>query len=107
MKKHEIALNYAEQAVKILDVEYEARYPHNMGDEMERLKFTSIVSTAFHNAAVEYEFMLDFSNSLIMYQKAVRVSKIHLGYDHPLTETFQSNFDNVKERIKNNPSILH
>lgn len=32
MKKHEIALNYIEQAVNILNAEYEAWYPHNMGD---------------------------------------------------------------------------
>ena len=106
MRKHEIALHYAELAVKILDVEYESRYPHNMGDEQERLKFATIVSTAYHNAAVEYEFTYDFSQSLIMYQKAVRVSKIHLGHHHPLTETFEENFEKVKARIKENPSVL-
>ena len=50
--------------------------------------------------------MMDFSNSLIMYQKAVRVSKINLGHNHPLTETFENNFKKVKERIKQNPNIL-
>ena len=106
MRKHEIALHYAEQAVQILDREYEARYPNEMGSETERLKFASVVATAYHNAAVEYEFTGDFSTSLIMYQKAVRVSKIHLGVQHPLTETFESNFESVKERIKKNPSII-
>jgi len=67
MRKHEIALHYAEQAVKILDAEYESRYPNNMGSDLERIKFASIVSTAFHNAAVEYEFTYEFSQSLIMY----------------------------------------
>ena len=33
MRKHEIALHYTELSVKILDSEYEARYPNNMGDE--------------------------------------------------------------------------
>ena len=106
MKKHEIALRYAELAVRILDAEYEARYPHNMGNKQECYRFASIVSTAYHNAAVEYEFNMDFSNSLIMYQKAVRVSKINLGHNHPLTETFENNFKKVKDRIKKNPSIL-
>ena len=79
MRKHEIALHYAEQAVEILDREYETRYPNSMGSEEDKLKFASVVATAYHNAAVEYEFIGDFSTSLIMYQKAVRVSKIHLG----------------------------
>ena len=92
--------------MKILDAEYESRYPNNMGSDQERVKFATIVSTAYHNAAVEYEFGLDFSNSLIMYSKAVRVSKIHLGLEHPLTETFDHAFEKVKERIKTNPGIL-
>lgn len=56
MKKHEIALHYAEEAVKLLDAEYEIRYPRKMGDDKERIKFASLVATAFHTAAVEYEF---------------------------------------------------
>ena len=106
MKKHEIAMHYIERAVVILEREYESRYPNNMGDEDERARFASIVSTAFHNAAVEYEYACDFSSSLIMYQKAVRVSRIHLGVKHPLTLTLEQNFQQVKQRIKENPSIL-
>lgn len=77
-----------------------------MGGEQERNKFVSIVATAFHTAAVQYEFAQDFSNSLIMYQKAVRVSQIHLGHEHPLTETFNENFELIKKRIKKNPNLI-
>ena len=85
MRKHEIALHYAKAAVEILDPEYERRYPLNMGSEVEREQFASIVASALYNAAVEFEFAQDFSSSLIMYQKAVKVSKIHLGLENPLT----------------------
>jgi hypothetical protein len=67
MGKHDIALTYIEEAVTILEREYESRYPKYLGEGNEKLKFTSILATAFHNAAVEYEFTGDYSNSLINY----------------------------------------
>lgn len=67
MGKHDIALTYIEEAVNILEREYEYRYPGRLGDGVEKIKFTSIVATAFHNVAVEYEFLGDFSNCLIYY----------------------------------------
>lgn len=67
MGKHDIALTYIEEAVNILEREYEYRYPSRLGDGVEKVKFTSIVASAFHNAAVEYEFLGDFSNCLIYY----------------------------------------
>ena len=78
MRKHEIALSYIKKAVVILEHEYESKYLQ-MGSLDEKVKFVSVVSTAFHNAAVEYEYVQDFSSSLIYYQKAVKVAKIHLG----------------------------
>ena len=67
MDKHDIALHFIEKGVEILDKEYEQRYPHAMGTQDEKEKFASIVSTALHNAAVEYEFTGDYSSSLLHY----------------------------------------
>lgn len=67
MGKHDIALIYIEEASTILEREYESRYPSRFGEGAEKLKFISIVASAFHNAAVEYEFTGDFSSSLIHY----------------------------------------
>ena len=67
MRRHEIALHYASKAINILEPEYEKRYPNNMGSEMERKNFVSIVASAYHNAAVEQEYNFDFSTSLILY----------------------------------------
>ena len=71
-----------------------------MGSLDEKQKFVSIVATALHNAAVEYEFVQDYSNSLIHYQKAVRISQIHLGAQNQLTLTFEGNFEQAKEKIQ-------
>ena len=57
MAKHDIALHFIQKAVAILDSEYEQRYPDKMGTQDEKQKFVSIVATALHNAAVEYEFV--------------------------------------------------
>ena len=79
MGKHEIALSYIEKGVKILSREYETRFTSDMGDDEERIRFATVVATVFHNAGVEYEYANDFSNSLIHYNKALRVSQIHMG----------------------------
>ena len=79
MRKHDIALHYVKKAVDILDMEYERRYPNNLGSEAERMQFVSVVASALFNAAVEYEYANDFSSSLIHYSKALKIGKIHLG----------------------------
>ena len=105
MRKHEISLSYAKKAVDILDTEYERRYPNNMGSETESQQFVGIVVSALYNAAVEYEYAEDFSSSLIHYSKALKMSKIHLGLQNPLTIGIENNFDQVKTRIRENPSL--
>ena len=106
MGKHDIALTYIEQAVQILEKEYEARYPSRMGNAQEKQKFTSIVASAFHNAAVEYEFTGDFSSCLIYYQKALKLGQMFLGPNHPLTTTFELNFEAAKKKINKIPTNL-
>ena len=92
MRKHEIALSYIQWAVKIMERLYEEKYPNNMGSGIEKQMFASVVATAFEHAAVEYEFTGDYSSSLIYYNKALKVARIHLGPNHPLTLTFETNF---------------
>ena len=98
MRKNDISLTYAKMAVDTLDPEYERRYSQ-FGTGLD-LEFATIAASAFHNAAVGYEIAGDFSSSLIYYSKAVKVSKIHLGHNHPLTSKFENNFQEVKARIK-------
>ena len=79
LRKHEIAINYIKKAVAILEHLYEEKYPNNMGLGLEKMKFACVVATAFENAAVEYEHLGDYSSSLIYYNKALKVARIHLG----------------------------
>ena len=74
-----------------------------MGTPIERSKFASIVATAFHNAAVEYEHTEDPSNGILLYSKAVNVCKVNLGPLHPLTKAFESNFEAAKHKYNSDP----
>ena len=76
-----------------------------MGSDDERIRFVTAVAAAYNNAAVEYEFAQDFSNSLIYYNKAVRISQIHLGKLSSKTKNFEANFEDAKDRVRNDPSI--
>jgi tetratricopeptide (TPR) repeat protein len=73
MGKHEIALKYVEAAVRILDKEYERRMGFDENTQ-EKFQMCSLVATAFHNAAVEYEHVKDYPICLIHYQKAARIA---------------------------------
>jgi hypothetical protein len=66
----------------------EEAYEHTLHiyvDLKEKRQFIQIVATAFHNAAVEYEFLEQFDDCLAYYQKAFGVTVSHLGSEHPLT----------------------
>lgn len=75
-----------------------------MGSPIERSKFASIVATAFHNAAVEYEHTEDPSNGILFYSKAVNVCKVNLGPEHPLTQAFEKNFEGAKSKYNTRPN---
>jgi tetratricopeptide (TPR) repeat protein len=107
MGKHDIALTYIEEACVILEREYEQRFVSSHNLVGEKVKFVSIVASAFHNAAVEYEYVGDYSSCLIYYQKALKLSQMHLGPIHPLTATFQTNFEAAKQKINLLPARKH
>ena len=82
--RHDIALTYIKRAVELLEEAYEHKL-HSILDLKEKRQFVQIVATAYHNAAVEYEFLEDYEKCIHYYQKAFGVTLQHLGSDHPLT----------------------
>lgn len=68
---------------------------HTYTDSKEKRQFVQIVATAFHNAAVEYEYLKDWENSISFYQKAFGVSIANLGSEHPLTQAFEKSLIEV------------
>ena len=71
--RHEIALQYAKKAVELMDEAYDHTL-HTYTDPKEKRQFVQIVATAFHNAAVEYEFVEDYDACLDYYQRAFGVN---------------------------------
>ena len=79
MKKHEIGLQYVTLALEIL----EKLYSELMIETQGKLdaNFVQVMATAYHNAGVEYEFLRQDSESLIYFQKAVKMSTMYFGED--------------------------
>ena len=94
MEKHKIAQHYAERAVKLLEQEYSNR------EANITLEFATFVATAYHNAAVEYEFNNDLSNCLLMFQRANKIAQTHLGQDHELTKSFTASERSIKSKLR-------
>ena len=55
-RRHDIALSYVKRAVEYMEEAYEHTL-HTYVDLKEKRQFIQIVATAFHNAAVEHEFL--------------------------------------------------
>lgn len=62
-------------------------------------QFAQIIGAAYHNCAVEYEYLREWPECLVYYQKAVKVCQIGLGLYHEATVTFQKNFDAAKVKV--------
>lgn len=52
---------------------------------------------------MEYEYLKNWSESLVCYQKAVKVCKLHLGPDSSTTIMFTQHFDDAKLKVSNLP----
>jgi len=86
MKKHDIALSYIRKAIKFLEEDFEERL-HAM-DEREKKQFLQIFATAYHNAAVEFEYLQENARCMEFYNKAYAIANDHLGPDNPLSQAF-------------------
>ena len=67
MGKHEIALKYCSEAVSILDSVY--KNTQNKGNIPPYM--IQVIAAANNNAAIEYEYLGEWSESLVHYSKAV------------------------------------
>jgi hypothetical protein len=76
---------------------------HTYTEPKEKRQFVQIVATAFHNAAVEHEFLQNYDACLNYYQKAFGVTIQHLGSDHPLTQAFEKSLIEARRKIDNIP----
>lgn len=62
--------------------------------------FIPVIATAFHNAAVEYEYVNDYPKSLTHYQKAIDLIKSHFEHSNVLVKTFSKNYELAKQKAR-------
>jgi len=58
--------------------------------------FIQVIATAYYNCAVEYEYLHEFPESLVFYQKAYKVCLLHLGSESAVSNLFLHNFEDAK-----------
>merc|ERR1719214_369540 len=58
----------------------------------------SVLAIAYHNVAVEREFLHQWDQAAMAYQKGFQVAKRCLGDQHPLTQTLGKNCDSVLQK---------
>lgn len=91
MGKHEIALRYAQHANKVLEKVFLDEVKTLKGEQLKTeyfLNFVQVISTSYHNTGVEFEHLLDFSQTMKFYLLAFSLANKYLGSKHPLTSLF-------------------
>ena len=102
MGKHELALQHAMKALiliqdelvtKIMDQEAEGE---NIKKPEDRL---TVLCIAYHNIAVEQEFLKQYQASLNSYAKAAQSAHKYLGADHPMTHNMNEVLNQATKKI--------
>ena len=88
-------------AVQILDKIYQQKSSQKL-DNAKNLDgfFIQVYATATHNTAVEYEFLKQFPESLIYYEKAVKLAQMHLSTEQQ--QMFIQRFEQAKRNVSIN-----
>lgn len=85
MGKHSVAAEHAMQAIILLQEQTIERLT-NSSTEEDR---SSVLAIAFHNLAVEFEFMKRVPEALMYYGKALGFARSHLPQDHKLIKDLE------------------
>lgn len=89
--RHRDALAKAQQALILLQEELSNMIgPMADGNEPPKADRIAVLSIAYHNVGVEYEFLKQFDLCLQQYRKGVEVSERFLGPDHSITITLRN-----------------
>jgi tetratricopeptide (TPR) repeat protein len=95
--KHDSALSYAMQAVIIL----QESVLGVLDDEIKVKELAPVLVVAYHNMAVELEYLKRNSEALMMYGKAVKFAEEYLGEGHAVIENVKSVYQNaLREEAK-------
>jgi hypothetical protein len=66
----------------------------------------AVLSIAYHNLAVQQEFLHQFNESLQSYAKAYKVVENHLGSNHPLAKSLLDSYNQAKSKFANKLKLV-
>ncbi len=97
MDKHDIALQHAMKALILIQDEIVNR----IGSEGDKTPSERLVvlSIAYHNIGVEYEFLKKYQQALNAYKKSVINAETHLGGSNLMTVNMRNVFDKAINKI--------
>eukprot|EP00930_Biecheleria_cincta_P051552 TRINITY_DN3673_c0_g1_i2.p1 TRINITY_DN3673_c0_g1~~TRINITY_DN3673_c0_g1_i2.p1 ORF type:complete len:975 (+),score=173.46 TRINITY_DN3673_c0_g1_i2:123-2927(+) len=92
LDKHEKAVQHANCALELISARVAA-----LGDKASQDEY-SVLAIAYHNVAVERDYMHQMEEAAAAYQQGHQVAKKCLGEQHPLTQTLGKNADAARQK---------
>lgn len=93
LDKHDKALSHAMNALDLASM----RAEQGPAEEVPQDDY-QILAIAYHNVAVEHDFLAQHAQAAATFRQGFAVAKRHLGEDHPLTVTLGSNCDTMASK---------
>jgi tetratricopeptide (TPR) repeat protein len=94
LDKHDKAVQHALCALELISNKVSSS---EEGTEVTQDDY-SVLAIAYHNVAVEREFLQQWDQAAMAYQQGFQVAKRCLGDQHPMTQTLQKNCNAVLEK---------
>eukprot|EP00746_Dinoflagellata_sp_MGD_P168155 gnl/MRDRNA2_/MRDRNA2_99375_c0_seq1.p1 gnl/MRDRNA2_/MRDRNA2_99375_c0~~gnl/MRDRNA2_/MRDRNA2_99375_c0_seq1.p1 ORF type:complete len:914 (+),score=214.10 gnl/MRDRNA2_/MRDRNA2_99375_c0_seq1:107-2848(+) len=92
LEKHDKAVQHALCALELISDRVDKAENDVQSDDY------SVLAIAYHNVALEREFLHQWDQAAMAYQKGFQVAKRCLGDQHPLTQTLGKNCDAVLQK---------
>ena len=102
MGRHELALQHAMKALILIQDELVTKImqQETNGEEVKKPEDRlTVLCIAYHNIAVEQEFLKQYQASLNSYAKAAQSAQKYLGADHPMTQNMNEVLNQATKKI--------
>jgi len=90
LEKHDKAAQHAQCALELIRQRVDSAEPEKVSQDDY-----SVLAIAYHNVAVERDFLHDYDKAAEAFQQGHQVAKRCLGEDHPLSATLGKNCESV------------
>lgn len=95
LDKHDKAVQHAMSALELINSLVNETEPDKVSQDDY-----SVLAIAYHNVAVERDFLKEYEKAAAAFQQGHQVAKRCLGEQHPLSQTLQKNCDAVLLKSK-------